>query len=100
MQELVVVVHTIKLHFCFRSQQLRKAVLNEVFIAEPAIKAFDVGILREFSWLDKIELSFATLLPFPRACRYKFRSVVDRKRCRPPMDLNEVFKMRHNASGR
>jgi len=76
---LVVAVCTRKLDFCFRSRQRGKAVLSEAFVAEPAIKALDMGVLRGFSGLDKVELYSTALRPPTKGYRDKFRPVVDTK---------------------
>jgi len=76
---LVVAVYTITLDSCFRSRQRGKAVLSGAFVAEPAIKVLDMGVLRWFSGLDNVELYSTTLHPLTEGYRDKFRPVVDTK---------------------
>lgn len=54
----------------------------QTFVAQPAVEAFDVGILRGLAWLDELQLYPALFAPSGKRTSAKLRSVVHHNRLR------------------
>ena len=77
-----------------------KQGLIEAFIAHGSVKAFNIGVLLRFAWLDINQHNAFALRPLLVVVADEFRAVVraDELRCAAP--LNQLVKVARECAGR
>lgn len=72
--------------------QVREEVFVQALVAELAIEAFDISVLRRFTWADKTVPDVVLVAPALEGDAGKLRAVVGQKSGRAAAELDEVIE--------
>lgn len=75
-----------------RVLEREEVVLVQALIPEPAVEAFDVGVLDRFPWLDEVQLDAVIRRPRIERDAPKLAAVVERQSRRPATRTDRRLK--------